>query len=317
MNRREFTTSIGIGAIALGLGGAKLSGALSKGKDRPQVAITMDDFNWNKSVKLNPPERNRAILSALKSHGDLKAALFVVGRNVENETGQALLSEWNKAGHVIGNHSYSHKELNSPKVTAEVFNADILKGEEMLRSFSRFQKSFRFPYLSEGETAAKRDAVRTFLKQNGYRTGHVTIDASDWAVEDRLSARLTKEPAADLKPYRDFYLNHMWERSLYYDGLSQKVLGRSVKHTILIHYNLLNALFLGDLLDMFKTRGWKLIDAADAFTDPVFLSEPKIVPAGQSLVWALAKEAGKFDKLLRYPGEDSTYEKTKMDKLGL
>lgn len=317
MNRREFTTSIGMGAIALGLSGTKRSGALSRSKGRPQVAITMDDFNWNKSVKLSPSERNHAILQALKSHGNLKAALFVVGRNVEGETGKALLTEWDNAGHMIGNHSYSHKGLNSPKVTAEVFNGDILKGEEMIRSFSRFQKNFRFPYLSEGETAAKRDAVRTFLKQNGYRTGHVTIDASDWAVEDRLSARLTRDPESDLKPYRDFYLSHMWERSLYYDDLSQKVLGRSVKHTILMHYNLLNALFLGDLLDMFKSKGWRLIDAADAFMDPVFLSEPKIVPAGQSVVWALAKEAGKFDALLRYPGEDSMYEKAKMDKRGL
>ncbi len=317
MNRREFTTTIGMSAIALGLRGTKLSGAHSANRDRPEVAITMDDFAWNKSVKLVPKERNRAILGALQSQGRLKAALFVAGKNADTETGKALLGEWDKAGHLIGNHSYSHKYLNSSKVTAEVFTADILKGEEVIRSFPHFQKSFRFPYLKEGETAAKRDAVRTFLKQHGYRTGHVTIDASDWTVDDRLSARLAKDPAADLKPYRDFYLNHMWERSLYYDDLSQKVLGRSVKHAILMHYNLLNALFLGDLLDMFKSKGWKLIDAAEAFEDPVFLSAPKIVPAGESLVWALAKETGKFAKLLRYPGEDSEYENAKMDKLGL
>jgi peptidoglycan/xylan/chitin deacetylase (PgdA/CDA1 family) len=317
MNRREFTTTIGMGAIALGLRATKLSGAHSANKDRPQIAITMDDFAWNNSVKLVPEERNRAILGALQSHGRLKVALFVAGKNADNETGKALLREWDKAGHLIGNHSYSHKYLNSSKVTAEVFTADILKGEEVIKRFPHFQKSFRFPYLKEGETMAKRDAVRTFLKQNGYRTGHVTIDASDWAIDDRLSARLAKEPAADLKPYRDFYLSHMWERSLYYDDLSRKVLGRSVKHTILMHYNLLNALFLGDLLDMFKSKGWKLIDAAEAFTDPVFLATPKIIPAGESLIWALAKETGKFDKLLRYPGEGSEYENAKMDKLGL
>jgi hypothetical protein len=109
----------------------------------------------------------------------------------------------------------------------------------------------------------------------------------------------------------------MWERSLYYDDLARKVLGRPVKHTILMHYNLLNALFLGNLLDMFRSKGWKLIDAADAFTDPVFSASPNIVPAGESIIWALAKETGKFDKLLRYPGEDSVYENAKMDKLGL
>lgn len=316
MNRRRFTASLGMGAVAFGLGGIKLSGALPGAAAQPQLAITMDDFIWNKSVRLTPDERNRAILGALQSHG-LKAALFVAGRNADNEKGASLLREWDRAGHLIGNHSYSHMELNSGEVTTEKFTADILKCEAVLKSFPRFEKRFRFPYLKEGETAIKRDAVRTFLKQHGYSIGHVTIDASDWAVESRLSARLTKDPKADVKPYRDFYLSHMWERAVYYDQLSRKALGRSVKHTILMHYNLLNALFLGDLLDMFKSKGWKLIDASEAFQDPVFLAEPKIVPAGESIIWALAKETGKFDAELRYPAEDSEYEDAKMDKLGL
>ncbi|MCA1603848.1 MAG: polysaccharide deacetylase family protein, partial [Acidobacteria bacterium] len=274
-------------------------------------------FNWNKSLRLSPDERNRAILQALRSHGDLKAALFVACKNAESDKAKELLREWDRAGHLIANHSFSHMELNSSKITAEVFTADIAKCDEIIRSYSRFERLFRFPYLKEGDTAAKRDAVRVFLEQHGYRNGHVTIDASDWAIEVRLSARLNKDPATNVAPYRGFYLDHMWERSLYYDDLSRKVLGRSVKHTILMHYNLLNALFLGDLLDMFKSKGWKLINAQEAFKDPVFQTAPKIVPAGESIIWALAKETGKFDNLLRYPGEDSGYENAKMDKLRL
>lgn len=317
MNRREFNNTLGLGALAFSLGGIKLSGAVPEKKPGPKIAVTMDDFNWNKSVKLTPDERNRAILGSLRSHGDLKAALFVAGKYADNEKGKELLSEWDRSGHMIGNHSYSHKYLNSGSVTTDIFTADIIKCETVLQSFPRFQKRFRFPYLKEGETAIKRDAVRNFLKQHHYSIGHVTIDASDWAIDDRLTKRLEKEPAADLKPYRDFYLSHMWDRAVYYDNLAQAALGRSVKHTILMHYNLLNALFLGDLLDMFKRKGWKLIDAVDAFADPVFAAEPKIVPAGESIIWAIAKETGKFDSQLRYPGEDGEYENAKMDKLGL
>ncbi len=313
MNRREFTIALGMGGVALGLGETGFSA--SKGPS--EIAITIDDFSWNKSLRLSPDERNRAMLQSLRSHGDLKAALFVACRNADSDKGKELLREWDRAGHVIANHSFSHEELNSNKVTAEVFTADIAKCDEIIRSYSRFQKLFRFPYLKEGDTAAKRDAVRAFLEQQGYRNGHVTIDASDWAIENRLSARLARNTAADVKPYRDFYLTHMWERSLYYDDLARKVLGRSVKHTILMHYNLLNALFLGDLLDMFQNRGWKLIDAQEAFRDPVFQAAPQIVPAGESIIWALAKQTGKFDNLLRYPGEDSEYENARMNKLRL
>jgi hypothetical protein len=68
---------------------------------------------------------------------------------------------------------------------------------------------------------------------------------------------------------------------------------------------------------MFKRKGWRLIDAEDAYKDSVFYAMPKIAPAGESLIWALAKETGRFDKLLRYPAEDGEYEKPAMDALGL
>jgi len=38
----------------------------------------------------------------------------------------------------------------------------------------------------------------------------------------------------------------------------------------------------------------------------VFRNQPQIVPAGESLIWALAKEDGAFNERLRYPGETGT-----------
>jgi peptidoglycan-N-acetylglucosamine deacetylase len=313
MNRRDFTKTFGLATAAFAVSGIPVQSA----RKAPQIAITIDDFNWNKSIKLDPNQRNRALLEALRSHGNLKAALFVAGKNADSQKGKDLLRSWDNAGHLIGNHSYSHRELHSKQVTAEAYTADILKCENVIKDLPRFKKIFRFPFLKEGESAAKRDAVRAFLKSHHYRIGHVTIDASDWAIDDRLTAKLSKDPNASVTPYRDFYLQHMFERAVYYDDLARRVLGRNVKHTILMHYNLLNALFLGDLLEMFKQKGWKLIDAEEAFADPVFRAEPNIVPAGESIIWALAKESGKFEPLLRYPGEDSSYEDPKMNALGL
>jgi len=276
----------------------------------------MDDFSWANPVKLNAEERNAGILSALKAHS-VKAAAFVIGRNADNETGKALLREWNNAGHLICNHTYSHRNYNDPRMTLRAYETDILQAEKVLKDFTRFRKFFRFPMLKEGDTAQKRDGLRTFLKQHGYRTGHVTIDNSDWIITERLQARLAKDPNADVAPYRDYYLKHMWDRAVYYDDLARKVTGRSVKHTILTHFNLLNGLFLGDLMAMFKQKGWQLIDAEEAYKDPVFDAQPKVLPAGESIVWSLAKASGKIDKDLRYPAEDGEYERAAMDKLGL
>ena len=309
MNRRTFSKLVAIGALSVGV---PRLGAQAKFRE---IAITMDDFNWQNAVYQSAVARNRSILSTLNAHS-IKAALFVVGRNVENEEGQQLLDEWNKAGHLIGNHTYSHQNLNSPSMKLDTYTADIAKAETLLKTFSRFQKYFRFPMLKEGDTAAKRDGVRTFLSEHGYRVGHVTIDTSDWVITSRLSDRLAKDPSADVKPFRDFYLEHMWDRAQYYDSLARRVLGRPVKHTILMHYNLLNGLVLGDLIEMFKSKGWKFIDASEALTDPVFSAKPKVLPAGESIVWALAKANGTIASL-KYPAEDGNDVVEQMKKLGL
>ena len=277
----------------------------------------MDDPNTNETPRLSAEERNRAILGALGAHSNLKAALFVCGKRVANEPGRRLLGEWNDERHIIANHSYSHPYFHSKQISVEGFIEDIQRGEAVIKDLAQFRKLFRFPFLKEGDTLEKRDRLRAFLREQGYRNGYVTIDASDWYVDDRLRARLAKKPDADTAPYRDFYLKHIWDRATFYNSLVQKVSGGSVKHTLLIHHNLLNAMFLGDLLDMFKSRGWKLIAAEDAFQDKIFSQSPAILPAGESLVWALAKQTGKFETLLRYPGEDGEYEKAEMDRLGL
>ena len=312
MNRRTFNKSLALSLTAVGLRGVP---AIAR-RPAPQFAITMDDFTWSNAVKLTATERNQSILNALSSNS-LKAALFVIGRNIDNDEGKQLLSAWDKAGHWIGNHTYSHRNYAAQSAVVADYQQDILRAEALLKEFPQFKKYFRFPMLKEGDTLAKRDAMRDFLAEHGYRNGHVTIDNSDWAIDQRLTARLKKDPSADLKPYRDFYLEHLWARAEYYDNLAHRVVGRPVKHTVLIHFNLLNGLFLGDLIAMFKSKGWRPIDAAEAFTDPVFEAKPNVVPAGESIVWSLAKEKGTIAKSLRYPAEDGEYEAARMNRLKL
>lgn len=282
-------------------------------QSRPRVAITMDDVAWQDIPESRREEAEDRLLSSLaKTH----AFLFAIGKNVDNKHGALILDRWGAAGHRIGNHTYTHKSA-AGAATPEDFEADIMRCEGVLRGYAGFRKWFRFPALKEGNTRERRDQLRHFLALRGYHNGAVTIDASDWYYSQRLIARLQAEPKFDVARYRQPYLDHIWDRAQYYDLLSREVLGRSVSHTLLIHYNLLNALFLTDLLAMFQSKGWGIIDAEEAFMDPVFSRQPDIAPAGESLIWALAKETGKFDGRLRYPGEDDVYEKPLLDRLGL
>jgi len=279
-----------------------------------ELAITMDDFNLRETTRIPAAERNQRILAALAKHRS-HGALFVRAQYIESAADRELLAAWGRAGHLIGNHTFAHRAY--ARQTFEDASQDILRAHDVLSGVPGFAKLFRFPFLGEGDTVEKRDRMRRWLAEQGYRVGSVTIDASDWYYDQRLRERLAREPGFDPARYREPYLEHMWERTGYYDGLARRVLGRELKHTLLVHFNLVNALFLDDLLAMYERRGWTIIDAAKAFEDPVFARLPDSMPSGQSIVWGLAKESGKFERELRYPGEDGPAEKAKLDALGL
>ncbi len=282
----------------------------------PRIAISMDDPNTADTPLLDWNTRNENILSALKKN-NLQAAIFVCGMRVNNKNGLALLKKWDEAGHLICNHSYSHLYFNSNKIELSTYVDDFYKGDSLIRNFSNFTKLYRYPYLKEGSTIEKRDGFRKILYDEGYKIGYVSVDASDWYVDQRMKEKLKIDLSADLTPYKNFYLDHMYERAIYYDNLAKEITGRQIDHVILIHHSLLNALFLDDLIQMFEEKGWEIINISDAYKDGVYSELPNILPAGESIVWALAKQTGKYDNELRYPGEDSEYEKDKMDKLGL
>jgi peptidoglycan/xylan/chitin deacetylase (PgdA/CDA1 family) len=278
------------------------------------LALSFDDGpDLGDRVRMDAAGRNQAILAALKA-ARVQSVLFATGRRcLESPEARALVRAWGEAGHRIANHSYAHGSLDATPL--EAFKADFDRNDALLQGLPGFTAWFRFPYLKEGDTAAKRDGVRAFLKARGYRAGHVSIDASDWYYNARLQERLEKDPGADLAPYRKAYLAHLLGRATYYDGLAKQLLGREPGHVILLHHNLINALFLGDVIAMFRAAGWKLISPAEAYEDPLYRSEPRNLPAGESLLWALAREKGLAG--LRYPGEDEVKGKPGLDALGL
>jgi hypothetical protein len=282
---------------------------------RPQLALTMDDPTLSLGSVLKWQEANSRILKAISSK-DVRAALFVCGMRVDDADGARLLSGWDDAGHLICNHSYSHK-FYGERTSYGDFAVDFLKNEKIIAPYHNRTALFRYPFLKEGDTVEKRDRFRALLKERGYRVGHVSIDASDWYVSQRFVDRLGKQPNAAVAPYRDYLIAHLLDRAAFYRQLALDVLGRDIRHTLLVHFNPLNAFVLAEVLHAFEAAGWQWIDASLAFEDPIYRSEPKTLPAGESLVWALAKEMGRFEDRLRYPGEDDVYERPKMDVLGL
>jgi peptidoglycan/xylan/chitin deacetylase (PgdA/CDA1 family) len=284
--------------------------------EQPSISFSFDDGNPNDIINYKGEEWNAMILSQLEKH-NIKAVWFVGAKKLNNDKGRQLLQKWDNAENIIANHTYNHRNYNDSSITCNDFIKEIEACDSLINGYKNYQKLFRYPYLKTGNTIAKRDSLRFYLKQNGYNQGWVTIDASDWYVNSRLIKRLKENPQANIKAFKEYYINHIFDRSQYYNNLSNEINHRQVKHTVLLHFNLTSALFLSDLIDKFKQKGWNIENYSEAIKDPIYKELLSAMPSEQSLIWLMAKQTGQYDNKLRYPGEDGEYEKDKMDKLGL
>lgn len=257
------------------------------------VAFTFDDGpNLEETPRLSPAARNQAMLDALAKHG-VRAALFVTVNYGANESaGLELARAWGLAGHAIGNHSMSHPDLNSAAISLAHYQQEVLACDRVISTLPGYQRWFRFPYLREGNTLEKRDGMRVFLKQEGYRNAYVSLDTSDWRLNEKLVEVLKRDANADTTAIKQAYLSHLRQRALAYRQLSQKLQGRDIPQVLLLHHNLINALWLDDVIAMFKEMGWSITTAAAAFEDPVYQLMPERASAGQSLLLSMARTLG-------------------------
>ncbi len=241
--------------------------ALSGTAHAQRVAFTFDDGPTTTATPLlSPLQRNAAILDALARY-QVKAVLYVTcGNGANTPAGLELARAWGTAGHVLGNHTMTHIDLNSDKVTLGEYQQQILECDKIIAPLPGYRKWFRYTYINEGNTAAKRDGMRAFLAQQGYRDAPVTFHVSDWTVDDQLMAALQANPAADIAPIKAAYLADVRKRAL--DSHAKAVAAQRGEQTqiLLLHHNLANALWLGDVLEVFKSLGWKSAVADDSYT---------------------------------------------------
>ncbi|MDL2357687.1 MAG: polysaccharide deacetylase family protein [Pseudomonadota bacterium] len=263
------------------------------------LAFTFDDGpSVAATPLLSPQQRNQALLDAL-ARQHVSAALFVTaGNGADRPEGYALAKAWGDAGHAVGNHTMSHPDLHSAKLSVEQYQQELLECDAIIRTLPGYQKWFRYTFLREGNTPEKRDGMRAFLQQHGYRNAYVSLDTSDWRFDAKLREVLSKDARADTAPIKAQYLAHVRQRALAYRALSQQLQGRDIAQVILLHHNLLNALWLGDVIAQFKEMGWQIVTPAAAFADPVYQVMPERAAPGQSLLLSMGRSLG----LGKFPG---------------
>lgn len=187
-----------------------------------------------------------------------------------------LLDLWLDAGAELGNHTYSHPDINN--VSLADYTADIVKGEPILRAAlgarGRTLRYFRHPYLHAGATAEAKSGLQRFLDDQGYRVAPVTLDNSDY-----IYAALYTRPEHRERVRRE-YLPYMESVVEFFERRSVDVAGREFPQILLLHDNQLNADLMPELLDMFRRRGYRFVTLGEALADDTYRLPEEYVGRG-------------------------------------
>ena len=174
----------------------------------------------------------------------------------------------------LGNHTFSHMDLHTNSVDA--FEQEILADETTLKTYmgDGDWRWLRFPYLREGDTSEKYHAVRTFLKEHGYKVAEVTLSFADYAYNDPYARCLAKNDTKAIEWLKQSYINGATEDLSLGQEMARQILGRDIKHIMLLHIGGFETVMLPELLELLKQRGFKLITLPEAASDPAYAIEP-------------------------------------------
>jgi peptidoglycan-N-acetylglucosamine deacetylase len=177
-----------------------------------------------------------------------------------------ILDLWLDAGADLGNHSYSHLNLND--ISLEQYTTDILKGEPILRAAlaqrGRKIEFYRHPFLHTGPTPEVKRGLEQFLDRHGYRVAPVTIDTADYLFAAQYTSPGYKDRV------RREYIPYMESVVAFFERRSVEVLGREISQILLIHASQMNADMMPELLAMFRRRGYTFVSLDQALRDPAY-----------------------------------------------
>lgn len=251
-----------------------------------QVAFTFDDLPAHGPL---PPGMARpavvhSILDTLKREHMPPIYGFVNGFRVARYPYQIhILEAWRAAGNPLGNHTWSHPQFD--KLTVPQYEANILRNEPLLRKVSPHSDWhwFRFPYLEEGNTIARREQLRAWLSQHGYHIAEVSMDFQDYNWNEPYARCAAKHDTAAIQSLHDSYLASADEAIRVYRDIAQKLYQRDVSYVLLMHVGAFDAHMLPELIGLFRARGFTFVTLQQAMADPIYSFDPKVPsPSGNT-----------------------------------
>ena len=259
----------------------------------PQLAITFDDLPAHGPL---PPGETRTDIATkiLKAMHDAKVPPtygFVNGVAInKNPEDAPVLDAWRAAGDPLGNHGWSHLNLNQTSLSD--FEQDVARNEPVLSEHMKAADWhwFRYPFLAEGDTAEKRAGFREFLSQHGYRIAAVTMSFADYEWNEPYARCKAKADVAAIAALGESYLRAADQSADYYRSLSKALFGRDIAYVLLMHIGAFDAEMLPRLLILYRSKGFQFITLESAEHDEFYRqdTDPRL-PGPDSLEAKMAE----------------------------
>ncbi len=252
-------------------------------KRHPVVALTFDDMPAAGGLHVNETRVEIAtrLVNELKAAHIKGAYGFVNGTGVaEDPDLQAALHIWLNAGMKIGNHTWSHPSLDAS--TAESYIHNIAINEPTLQQYDPHGDWhwFRYPYLEEGNTLAKRDAVRSWLFDHGYRVAQVTLNFQDDDWDDPYGRCLAKHDEAGIAWLKQSYMENAVEFIRVGREEEKIAFGHEVPNVLLLHETDFTTLMLPSLIKLLRSEGFRFAPLAKIERNRVYAMNPNFGDPG-------------------------------------
>jgi peptidoglycan/xylan/chitin deacetylase (PgdA/CDA1 family) len=296
--------------------------ALERGEAVPtKMAITVDDLPTHGPLPegVSRADVHAQLLEAFRLHDVPEVRGYVIGeRALENEDHRQALQMWLDAGHPLGNHTWSHP--NMEEIGVDAYLADIDRNESVLAELTgdasgASWRSFRYPYLRQGFDEESSRRVRDHLARGGYQIAEVSIDFWDWDYQtpyvrcldlpsDRAGHQSLTAKSGILE-LRSIYLERATTMLDWHRAAALEAFGRPIAHVLLLHGGVFTAEMIDELLDAYEARGVVWVTLDEALADPVYRDVP-LPPRthGDVLVeQAVTSLGAEHPPWTRHPGE--------------